>query len=472
MKILINNDEYKINEKKSLSQIFIDLGLPFSMPCGGNKRCGGCVVKAFGDLSEPTEFEREKLGSRLIDGMRLACDTIVTGDCTVVFEESIKGELYAPNVKHEISYLESEYVGVADIGTTTIAAQLYKMPQGELIASKLEKNAQCVLGGDVISRLTYSIKNGAQRANELICQQIDNIFDSFPFAASKIYLTGNSAMLSFFANAPINGLAAAPFKLIDSFGRWKDKYYLLPCISPFVGADALCGVFAAKMDSLDKAMLIDIGTNTEIIYKNGENYICASAAAGPCFEGAGIKMGMISAPGAVDKVFSVGNVFEYTTAYGKSPVGICGSGLIDLVSSLLTSGILERDGYLHSPFTLPNSSVTVYQEDIRAVQTAKSAIISAINTVCDNLNEVEKVFISGGFGSSINIGNAINIGLLPHCFEKKVEFIGNSALKGAVMMMFDSSLIDISKEIAKKCNTVDLTASEKFNKSFILNMNF
>lgn len=478
IKIYFNNKEHIVNfsEKIKLSDAIINSGTAFNMDCGGLGVCGKCAVKAFGNLSEASGEELKVLGDKFKRGYRLACMTYAQGDCNVIIEnnESVTGvtEHRYIEAAEPITGYKSCWASVIDIGTTTIAAYLYKMPEGELKEAKLSLNPQRAVGADVMSRISYAEKNGTEDLYRLINNEINNIKNEFFEKPDFTVVTGNTAMLSFYLNKSVHELGVFPFEASELFGYIDNEICVPKCISAFIGADITCGIMASGMLSNDRAMLIDIGTNGEIVYKNGNEIICCSAAAGPAFEGAGITNGCASVKGAISKVYNVGSSFFYNTIDSGKPCGICGSGIIDAVASMLKADIIDSTGYSESDFYIGDSGIFITPSDIRAVQTAKAAIRGAIETVCDDLNGVEKFYISGGFGKYLDINNAVLIGLLPPWVKGRTVLSGNTAAAGAAMILCDKRKFTQADKIAGKAKTIQLGANNTFYKNYIKYINF
>ena len=222
------------------------------------------------------------------------------------------------------------------------------------------------------------------------------------------------------------------------------KCYLPRCLHAFVGADTTCALLASGMTKRSEtALLCDIGTNGEMaLWHQGRLYI-ASTAAGPAFEGAGISCGCASVLGAIDRVTVVNGNLHCHTIGNQPAVGICGSGLLDAVASLLDTELMDETGYLEEEEVALSENVTLTQADIRAVQLAKAATYAGIMSLltaanCD-INAVEKLYIAGGFGSHLDLRSAVRIGLIPAELASRVEVIGNAALDGAAMLLMDTT---------------------------------
>lgn len=478
IKIVYNNltKEKYYDGSVSLSDILHNEIHSINFPCSGTGRCGKCKVKCEGCLSEPTLREKELLGNLISDGYRLACMTSAIGDCKIMLESNneLKNSAKADFIENNdpITGDNECYAGVVDIGTTGIEAYIYKMPELELVKHTSQRNSQSVFGADVVSRIAYAENYGVQELSSVINEQINTFLTFDNKKVDFRVVTGNTAMLSLYKNIDVSPLASAPFIPNELFGFCCDNECIPKCISAFVGADVTCGIISSGLLDCEHAVLIDIGTNGEIVYKNGSRFICGSAAAGPAFEGANIRNGVQSIDGAINKVYNIGSRVEYTTIGRQKPIGICGSGLIDAVAVMHRLGVIDDTGYLESDFYIGDSGVFITPEDIRNVQTAKAAIRAAVEMICDDIECVEKVFISGSFGSFLNIDSAIAIGLLPQEFKGKTVLSGNTAVSGAQMILADRNMLLLSSEIAQRAETVQLAGNNKFFEKYISYMNF
>ena len=250
-------------------------------------------------------------------------------------------------------------------------------------------------------------------------------------------------------------------------------------MNAFVGADVTCAVLDSLMcDGDDTSLLCDIGTNGEVaLWKNHHLYV-TSAAAGPAFEGGTISCGVGCVSGAVDNVTIKTGEITATTVDDAKAVGICGSGLITAVSSFLELGYIDNSGYGEDiPIINANGgSVRLTQDDIRALQLAKSAICSGIEILLErtntDLNEIKTFYIAGSFGNNLSIESAVNIGLFPKELKNKVKLIGNAALSGAIKLLFDPTNIEKSKLLAKDSTHINLAGEDDFYKAFIKNIDF
>ena len=468
-------------------------------PCGGHARCGKCKLYAFGALSEPSESEKKILTEyELASGVRLACCTQAIGDCTVKTSVDARNErivIDSDLPKTKIRPAFKNYGVAVDIGTTTVAAKLFDT-NGAMLSQACGINSQQRWGADVISRIEASLSGHSRDLAYAIRQMISELITELSMLAGVdakdidgAVITGNSVMLSLLAEESVLPFSAAPFSIERRFGETlsasdlcidslspEAKIYLPPCISAFVGADVSCAILATGLTNETCAMLTDIGTNGEIALINKGNICVCSTAAGPAFEGVGIKHGMRAATGAIDRVCTNDDAIEAHVIGDCEAVGICGSGLIDAAAALLELGILEESGYLEDEEFAIVGSVTVTQNDIRMLQLAKSAVCAGIVTLVKSenlsLTDVGKLFVAGGFGNYLSSKSAANIGLLPKALAKRAKAVGNAALAGASMLLLDKELICEIERIASYAKTVNLHENTVFSENYMNGMIF
>ena len=466
-------------------------------PCGGHGKCGRCKVKAKGKISDITNQEKNLLSSDEIqNSIRLACLTQALGDCQIItlsYKDTTQILTDGILPETEIEPMFKKYGIAIDIGTTTVAAKIYNA-KGENLNSVSRLNPQQEWGADVVSRIEASLDGKAEKLSKAIRQALDSMIveltDSLNITSGDVdgvVITGNTVMLSLLVNESTEPFSHAPFNVKRLFDEELSAkqigleslmddmcIYVPPCISAFVGADTTCAILATGLCDNETDLLADIGTNGEIaLWHNGSLKIC-STAAGPAFEGVGIKMGMRGSIGAVDKVELVnGDLFAHVIGSGEAK-GICGSGLVDAVACMLDNETLDESGYLEDDKILIKDSVYLYPEDIRMLQLAKSAICAGIMTLIEaselKVTEVNKLYVAGGFGSYLNAKNASRIGLLPKALSQRLFAVGNAALSGAVLLLLNKKLRKILKEIASKAVVVDLASNPVFSEKYMMSM--
>ena len=297
-----------------------------------------------------------------------------------------------------------------------------------------------------------------------------------------MYVSGNVTMLHTFFNIDCSSIGVLPYKaqFLESktekgrnLGLEKVKNAVsLPSIHSFVGADIVAGMNYVGLPSNGKYnLLVDLGTNAEIVLYSEKSALCTSAAAGPCFEGANISCGMSATDGAIYKFGRKNGQMEIATINKKTPQGICGTGLVDVVAELLDDEI-DETGYMKEDFNI-YGDVLVNQADIRQFQLAKSAVCSGIITLLNlekiGFDQIEKMYISGGFSAKINIENAVKVGLLPKELKEKCVAINNSSLLGTVKFAYEKNNLNSYVENAEY---VDLSTNLDFSDLFMKNMKF
>lgn len=487
-------------------------GFSHDMPCGGKGTCAKCRVNAWGSISEITAREHALLGGAQTKGERLSCLAYALGDCTVVLpgadmDAVALGELPLPSD----AAMGMGLGAAVDVGTTTVAVYLYDFANKQLIGQDTFKNPQQAYGADVISRIQAQIDgHGAQMQSQLV-QQIEQTLlslcanaHSTPSQVDSVVITGNTAMLHLITGADARPLSCAPFEITEHFGRYvdasslgfssiKSSVYLPHVISAFLGGDVTCAMLSCKItDAQSPVVLIDIGTNGEMVLVQNGVCLACSTAAGPAFEGAGITQGMPARAGAIDKVWVSGERIEYTTLHKQKAVGLCGSGVIDAVAAFLSAGLIDPTGaictenedyadYLDEIGGMPalrvgDSGIFLTQADVRAIQLAKSAICAGLKSLLHAggvaLSQVHRLIIAGGFGAFINVQSAAVIGLIPQALADQSVAVGNAAGMGALALLLDATLVKDCAAFASNTQQVELSTNAYFIDGYIQNMMF
>lgn len=448
-------------------------GIAVSAPCGGLGRCRKCAVRATGELACED-------GARLDGQTVLACRTRLTGDARVRVSES-KAEILKTGVSAGEETDGEAGLGVSvDVGTTTLAAYLVERSTGRVLASDARLNPQRPHGADVISRLSFAIEseeNAALLQREILAA-IDEMTRSMLERAGRAgeeircrALVGNTVMMHLLGGYPARPLAFAPFTPAYTALHEKElggvRTILGGCISGYVGADTLAAALACGLDERDEnAMLIDIGTNGEIMLKKDGRCFACSCAAGPAFEGAHIACGTGAVAGAIDHARVENGEIVYTTIGGGEATGICGSGLIDLTAALLERGDITPMGRMAGDVRL-SERVYLARSDIREVQLAKAAIASGIRILAEQagaaLADIEKVYLAGGFGNFIGLDSACRIGLFPAELRAKIVPVGNAAGSGSVRLLVSEQARRRAEALRQATRCVELAATPDFN---------
>ncbi len=443
-----------------LSDVLIKSGKSVEHPCGGRGTCKKCIVTVNGKKE-------------------LSCQYKVESDISVEFTEA--GEIISENGVFETYESSENLCYVLDIGTTTLAMALVSLDNGKIIKAVTRNNPQRAFGADVMSRIGYCMKYGVSELQCSIVSVINSMISQFEQKnIEKLYIAGNTTMLHLLFGVDCSSMGVAPYTscFLESRTESAEKTGIenvetlisLPSVSTFVGADIVAGLNFSDMPENGKySLLIDLGTNAEIVLFSQKSAVCTAAAAGPCFEGANISCGMSATEGAVysvtgKKVKTVGNV---------PASGICGTGLIDIIAFLLDEEIIDETGFMEcEEFEIANG-VFLTQNDIRQYQLAKSAVYSAIITLIRikgiKLCDIDKMYISGGFAAEINIENAVRTGLLPEELKEKCISLKNSSLLGTVKFAFENNDLTVFTD---NTSYIDLSSSSDFSELFINNMMF
>ena len=399
-----------------------------------------------------------------------------------------------------------------DIGTTTLAAALVRLSDGEILSTVSALNPQHAWGADVINRIGACSKGHLEDLQRAVAESATKLLESAmrkaPGASAPLRMTvaGNPTMLHLFAGVSPEGIGRYPFTPAflerrvlrgAELGLPVPEVVLLPSAGAFLGSDVMGGVLTCGMADMDEpSVLMDIGTNGEMVLcagrRRGGALTGVSAAAGPALEGANISCGTGGVAGAVCKVVRTAPAeFRFRTIGDAPPAGICGCGLVDFIACLLDEETLDESGLLDEepaelsgvqaradgtvPF--PNGTgVALTQRDIREFQLAKSAMRAGLEALLAHggiaLGEVRRLFVAGGLGYYLDGASAVRTGLLPAELLPVMETVGNSSLAGAVRCLTDSAAMEAMDGLAARCGTFDLNSSSVFNDAFVEQMLF
>ena len=390
------------------------------------------------------------------------------------------------------------YMAAFDVGTTTIAGYLLKSGSPEPVATAGMLNPQAQYGADVIMRANYALENGAKALADCVHGAINELLTQLcgktGIERTDIYavsVVGNTCMHHLFLGISPQSLAHSPYNpaISEELVLRASDYgieanpeadlLMPPVIAGFVGADTVGCLLAVDWDRLDKlTLMIDIGTNGEIVVGNRDRMIASSTAAGPAFEGAKIQCGMRGAEGAVDHVKIVdGKPVWHVIGDGKAK-GICGSGLIDLIAVLHRLGEIDDGGKLlcGERYDLGDTGVFLSQRDIREVQLAKGAISAGITLLAwklgVGLEDIEQVFIAGAFGNYMDPASACDIGLIPIELKHRITPVGNAAGAGAQMVLDREGSWSLAAGLAKQAEFLELATLPQFQDEFVDAMEF
>ncbi len=458
-KVRLNNRTIEVPDGTILSDILIKSGKNLPHLCGGKGTCKKCLV--------------------LVNGKEeLSCQYEIKSDIDIVLPET--EEIISETGITESGEATENCCFCLDIGTTTLALALISPDNKEIIKVKTATNPQRAFGGDVLTRIEYCSKNGVSDLQTCLIDEINKmIIDIGASSVDAMFVSGNTTMLHIFFGINPSSMGVAPYTPVflksknisgDKIGLKNIKNVVsLPCISAFVGADIVAGINYTELPENNKYnLLVDLGTNAEIVLYNKNELYCTSAAAGPCFEGANITCGMSATDGAI---YSYSTDGTFKTINNTAPKGICGTGLIDIISVLLEEGIIDETGYMEKEEFFITDTIKLTQNDIRQYQLAKSAVYSGLTAIlrenATSFEDIEKLFISGGFSAKINIDNAIKTGLLPEELKDRIIVLNNSCLSGTVKYAFEQNDLSVYLNNAEY---IDLSTNPNFMNLFIENM--
>lgn len=456
----------------TLLQAQIAAGLHPDAPCGGNGTCGKCRVMLQGKIA-------------------LACQTTVEENMTVTLldEKEMTILTTAVGEKRQADGRDA-YTVAFDIGTTTLVGFLLDGHTGRCLATASAMNPQIAYGADVIARIQAVTEQHADLQG-CILPELDSMLTTLTGQAgilrediTLITLVGNTAMHHLLLGIDPAPLVVPPYmpKQTAALERPaagllsihpEGRLRILPNIAGFVGADTVgCLVAAGFGQREELTLMIDIGTNGEMVLGNQHRRIACSTAAGPAFEGAKISQGMRGCPGAIDHVtLENGEIHAHVIGDGEA-MGLCGSGLLDLVACLLDAGILDESGYLpEKAYTIPGTAVTLTQADVREVQLAKAAIRTGVELMCEHLGvateDIRQVLLAGAFGNYMNPASACRIGMIPPVLENRIQPIGNAAGEGAKACALSRDTFEESKRLAAETEFLELASKPEFQDRFV-----
>lgn len=409
-----------------------------------------------------------------------------------------------------------------DLGTTTIAGSLLAHGSGERLATAGGLNPQREFGADVISRLAYACKSPAnlQQISLLVNAELKRLTEELLEAAGAshaslrtIAVAGNPAMEHLLLGLPVESIAFPPYRPIFSDGRrispaemgWGGDadIYLFPLPGGFVGGDTVAFLYSAlssstRLDPAASSLCLDMGTNGEIALLSGGKIYATSAAAGPAFEGGNLACGMAALPGAVDGVSIAGDRVLFSVIGGKRPRGICGSGVIQLVSSLLGAGVLDSSGRLLSPTEIGSNlanhvremngqlvfsiyrdaeaEIYLSQNDIRQFQLAKSAIRAGVEVLFARAGSgdsaLQEVVLTGSFGATLDPVSLKNIGIFTEKMVKISGFVRDGALTGVEKFLSTPDGLGEVERLSQEMKVIPLSGTPAFERLFLENMDF
>jgi len=403
------------------------------------------------------------------------------------------------------------YAVAADLGTTTIVAQLLDLTNGTTVDTEATYNSQINFGEDYIRRIIYAEQNNAfGQMQTSIVNDVNGLIVTLAERnqvslgdITAVVCAGNTAMIHFLLNLDTTRIRREPYVASASFippiraaeaGIQINKrglLYCIPSVAAYVGGDIVGGVLATGLNALSEvALFVDIGTNGEVVLGNKDWMMCASSSAGPAFEGSGVKHGMRASRGAIEKLrIGPNGSINYKTVGDTRPAGICGSGLLDTISELFVNGIIDRTGRFGQKaderlsegdegrqFTLvetdcEDKGIVITQADISNLIRSKAGVFAAIKVLMDTTQtkreELGAIYLAGGFGNYLNVRRAVAIGLLPDIDLEKIHFVGNTSIAGAKMVLLSQQAQKEAERIAGAMTYTDLMTHPDYMDEFI-----
>ena len=408
------------------------------------------------------------------------------------------------------NHCERNFAVAVDLGTTTVVAHLIDLTKAITIDTEATYNSQINFGEDYIRRIIYAEENNAfDEMQNRIVHDVNNLIVTLATRQkvdlqdiNAIVCAGNTAMLHFLLNLDPTRIRREPYIASAGFipairaaeaGVQINKrglLYCLPSVAAYVGSDIVAGVLTTRIFTQQGiSLFIDIGTNGEVVLGNREWLTCASSSAGPAFEGSGVKHGMRAGAGAIEKlsILDDGSI-ELKTIGEKHPVGICGSGLLDTLAELFTKGIIDRTGrfkdngqpglsegdegrqFQISSADTEHQEIVITQADIDNLIRSKAGVFAAIKVLMEatqtKSEDLEAVYLAGGFGNFLNIRQAVNIGMLPDVPLEKMRFVGNTSIAGAKTVLLSRQALETAEKIAESMTYFDLMSHPGYMDEF------
>jgi uncharacterized 2Fe-2S/4Fe-4S cluster protein (DUF4445 family) len=508
-----------IHAGSTLLEAAYKAGIILNSACGGRGICHKCAV-----LLQPGGEQA------------LACQYNIDSDLTVtipVGSRLFEQKILEHGIDREIEPTYVKPAGAAgavfglavDIGTTTVVAKLIDLADGKLIAAEADFNPQSVHGDDVVSRITFArTDEHLTELQRLIVECINNLIGRLcrdtgidSDCICELTVVGNTTMTHILLHLPVAQLGQAPYKAyaldahdipakdLDIKINPKANVHVVENIAGFVGSDIVAAALAVDINLAEQlTLLVDIGTNGELVCGDKSKLYAASCAAGPALEGARISRGSRAVNGAIESVYINDGDIDVDVIGNGPPSSICGSGIIDAVAVMLDSGVLDSTGRIIKPAAAKNKlspaitqriviendqpafvlmfnvdgspALTLTQQDIREVQLAKAAIAAGIKLLLKKLNikedDLDQILLAGAFGNYIKRSSAIRIGLLPPVPEERIHFVGNAASSGARMILLNRTARELAGHLARRIEYIEIAHEPEFMNVYTNSMTF
>ncbi|NPB00043.1 MAG: DUF4445 domain-containing protein [Crenarchaeota archaeon] len=528
----------EVSSNETILDAAMKCGVVIRSICGGKGACKKCKVRI--DKGEVKLLSEE---AKLDDGTLLACQIVPVTDCVVyVPEESrlgvqkvlhkgkVRPEELDPWIRKEykdgkvvIIYREDGRViderdkdfkplGLAiDIGSTKVVTYLVDLETGRVLAEAYDINKQVIYGDDLMSRIEYCIRNkeGYKDLHRAVISCINDLVRRL-VAISKtkvadivhVVAAGNTVMTYLFLGRDVRGFADTHFEVEKGSYRANARdlglltcknapVYCLPCVGRFLGGDIIGDILTSGMwKSDDIQLLIDIGTNTHVVVGCRDWYIATTGPGATTFEGYGVRYGMKAMEGAIERVVIRDGKVEYQVIGNVKPIGICGSGLIDLLAELFVNKIIdsqgklrknhpnvvERDGKLEFIVVPASESgtgrdITIDEQDIKNLLESKASVCALITTLLKkvrlDLSDIKRVYICGAFANYLDLNNAVKIGMIPEFPNAEIEYIGNGSIAGAYLVITNYKYRDVVENIAENLTYIEMINDSDFVDEYI-----
>jgi uncharacterized 2Fe-2S/4Fe-4S cluster protein (DUF4445 family) len=406
---------------------------------------------------------------------------------------------------------KTNFAVAVDLGTTTVVAHLVDLTNAKTIDTEATYNSQINFGEDYIRRIIYAEENNAfDEMQNRIVHDVNNLIVTLATRQkidlqdiTAVICAGNTAMVHFLLNLDPTRIRKEPYIASVSFvppiraaeaGIQINKrglLYCLPSVAAYVGSDIVAGVLTTRIYTQKSiSLFVDIGTNGEVALGNRDWLVCASSSAGPAFEGSGVKHGMRAGAGAIEKltVLADGSI-EFKTIGNTHPAGICGSGLLDTLAELFANGIIDRTGHFKItddprfaegdegqefqlvPPSNEHQQIVITQADINNLIRSKAGVFAAIRVLMNSTQtkpeDIDVIYVAGGFGNFLNVQQAITVGMLPDVPLEKIQFVGNTSIAGAKTVLLSRKALETAEQIAKSMTYFDLMSCPGYMDEFI-----
>jgi len=466
--------------------------LPLNIRCGQRGLCDGCTLELLRGnvvnintgalVSAPATI---RACQHRLDGdaaIRIPARSLLAHKAQVVSE-------FRLNIPRAHDPLAKTGIGAAvDIGTTTVAVVLVDLRDGKIVGHAADFNKQMNFGDDVATRIGLCATDKtmlAQLQAAIVGQTLAPLISEAgtkPEHLAALSIAGNTTMLHLFAGVDPAGMGTYPFRpeflehrvvKLPAFGD--ADVHLLPGAAAYIGSDITAGILASGLAYDDgPSLLVDVGTNGEIVLKSGDKLLGCATAAGPAFEGAGLKNGVRATDGAIQKI-RLGPEVQIDVIGRTTPIGICGSAYVDFLAEGRRAGLLNERGRFSGMAELALApGIAITETDVAHLLQSKAAIGAGIQILLERARlsacEIKRVYLAGGFGLHINVANAIACGLLPGFAVEQVQVVGNTSLAGAYVALLDAGALAEIRGIGSRMEVVELNLEAGFESRYIDNL--